>query len=113
MLVCVCSYMYVMLHVYICVLNVCMLEFHTYIESMLEFRACILYLSCITFGKHFFIALAVYWPPFVTNTFKQFINLFCCCCCLQTKVAYDNFLKKKNIAYSDFLEETQLFCLLF
>ena len=80
-------------------LYVCMLEFHIYIESMLEFCACILYLSCIIFGKHFFIALAVYWPPFVTNMFKQFINLFyccCCCCCLQTKVAYDNFLKIKK-----------------
>ena len=26
--------------------------------------------------KHFFITLAAYWSPFVTNMFKRFINLF-------------------------------------
>ena len=36
-----------MLHVYMCVLYVCILEFHAYIGSMLEFHACILYLYCI------------------------------------------------------------------
>ena len=61
---------------------------------MLEFRACKLYLSYIKFvnikfvnyinrackmyylWKHFFIALAAYWSPFVTNMFKRFKNLF-------------------------------------
>ena len=28
------------------------------------------------FWKHFFIALAAYWSPFVTDMFKRFINLF-------------------------------------
>ena len=37
-----------MLHVYMCVLYVCILEFHAYIESMLEFHACILYLLYIS-----------------------------------------------------------------
>ena len=32
---------------------------------------CIYYLP-----KHFFITLAAYWSSFVTNMFKQFINLF-------------------------------------
>ena len=48
-----CLYIYAYIYVchaaciYICVLYVCMLEFHAYIESMLEFHACILYLSYI------------------------------------------------------------------
>ena len=65
-----------MLHVCICVQYVCMLEFHAYIESLLEFRACILLLSYIYYlWKHFFIALQAYWSPLVTNMFRRFINL--------------------------------------
>ena len=35
---------------------------------------CIYHIYCL--WKHYFIALAAYWSPFVTDMFKQFINLF-------------------------------------
>ena len=59
-----------------CVLYVCILEFRASNESLLEFYACILYLSYILSLKHFFITLAAYWSPFVTDIFKRFIYLF-------------------------------------
>ena len=53
-----------------CVLYVCILEFLASNESLLEFYACIFYLSYILPLKHFFIALAAYWLRFVTDVFK-------------------------------------------
>ena len=58
-----------------CVPYVCILQFRAYIESMLEFPAYCIY-HIYYFWKHFFIALAAYWSPFVTNMLKRFINLF-------------------------------------
>ena len=50
---CMLIYMYVVLHVYICVLYVCIPEFCAYIESMLKFYACMLYLLYILSLKTF------------------------------------------------------------
>ena len=66
-----------MLHVYVCVLYVCILEFHAYIELMLEFRAYILYLLYILSLETFLYHFAAYWSPFVTI----YKSVFCCCCC--------------------------------
>ena len=70
---------------YIYVPYVCILEFHAYIESMLEFRACILHLLYILSLETFLYCFAAYWSPFVTNMFKRFKNLFFVCLfCLNT-----------------------------
>ena len=50
-----------------------MIEFNAHFSFMCLY---IVYIKNIIFGKHFFIDLAAYWSPFVTNIFKQFINLF-------------------------------------
>ena len=73
-----CS-MYIYIYVCVCVLYVCILEFRAYNESLLEFYVCILYLLYILSLETFLITLAAYWSPFVTDMFKQVINLFFVC----------------------------------
>ena len=56
--------------VYVCYMYVCMLEIHAYIESMLEFHACILYLSYILSLVNIFLLLWQYIGHLLVTFFK-------------------------------------------
>ena len=55
---------------------------YVYLNFVLILNQCLKFMLvyciyCIYYlWKHFFITLAAYWSPFVTNMFKQFIILF-------------------------------------
>ena len=81
------------MYIYVCYMYV-YLNFVLIINHSLNFMLVYCIYRIYYLWKHFFITLAAYWSSFVTDMFKQFINLFFVCITLFLYVFLYNFLLK-------------------